>query len=445
MTRRISRRHLLRGAGGAAVALPFLGAMDRPARAASFPKRFVVFFTGLGTVRDKWLPTGSETSFTLGEILSPLAPFQDQLLVLDGIDMESAYHGPGDAHQLGIAQALSGTELLDGELFEYACGGGAVGWGGGITLDQMLADAIGGKTKLGSLELGVQVEYAHVSNRISYRGPAMPVPPDDDPWSVFGRLTSDLTTDARWAEIRRARRHRVLDAVTEDYRALSSRVGSEDRIKLDAHLGALEDIEKRLDTVGPVTGGTCQVPELGDRLPIYENDNYPVIGRLQLDLLAMALACDLTRVASVLWSSVQAGKVFTWLGQDEAHHDLSHSNPSNPAAQQKLVDIGRWHAGELAYLLGKLAALPEGDGTVLDNTIILWCTDIAQGQSHARRQMPYVIAGGGGGALKTGRFLRYEGAWHNDLLVALAQAMGVGIETFGNPAYCTGALPGLAG
>ncbi|WP_437839703.1 DUF1552 domain-containing protein [Sorangium sp. So ce1153] len=440
---RLDRRTFLRGAGGLAVALPFLDAMSGSASAVEFPKRFVVFFTGLGTVKEAWQPTGTETAFELGEILAPLSPYRDKLLVIEGVDMESAYNGPGDPHQQGIGQALTGAELQEGTLFPYACDPAAlVGWGGGISVDQLLAARLGQRTKLSSLELGVQVQYANVSSRISYLGPGQPVPPEDDPRAVFDRLFNDLSADPADLARRRALRRRVLGSVMEDYGSLSRQLGGEDRQKLEHHLEAVSEIEKRLDAPG-LLGGACAVPELGERLDVYANDNFPAIGRLQMDLLAMALACDLTRIASIQWSATQAGKVFTWLGQSETHHALSHSNPGHAAKQQQLVDIGRWQAEQLAYLLGKLDAVPEGAGTLLDNTIVLWCTDISAGQSHSRRDMPYVIAGRAGGALRTGRFLSYAGDPHNNLLVALCNAMGVDVSTFGNPAYCTGPLSGL--
>lgn len=441
--RRLDRRTFLRGAGGLALALPFLDAMAGSASAVDFPKRFVVFFTGLGTVKEAWLPTGTETSFELGEILAPLSPYRDKLLVIEGIDMESAHHGPGDPHQQGIGQALTGTELQEGTLFPYACNPAArVGWGGGISVDQLLAAKLGERTKLSSLELGVQVQYANVSSRVSYLGPGQPVPPEDDPRAAFDRLFLDLSADPADLERRRALRRRVLGSVMEDYGSLARTLGGEDRQKLEQHLDAVSEIEKRLEAPA-LLGGACALPELSDPLDVYANDNFPAIGRLQTDLLAMALACDLTRVASIQWSATQAGKVFTWLGQSDTHHALSHSNVSDEGKQQQLIDIGRWQAEQLAYLLGKLDAVQEGTGTLLDNTLVLWCTDIAQGQSHARRDMPYVIAGGAGGALRTGRYLRYEGDPHNNLLVTLCNAMGVDVSTFGNPAYCTGPLPGL--
>ncbi|WP_437562563.1 DUF1552 domain-containing protein [Sorangium sp. So ce542] len=441
--RRLDRRAFLRGAGGLALALPFLDAMGGSASAVDFPKRFVVFFTGLGTVKSAWEPTGTGESFELGEILAPLSPYREKLLVIDGINMDSAYHGPGDPHQQGIAQALTGTELQEGTLFPYACNPAArVGWGGGISVDQFLAAKLGERTKLSSLELGVQVQYANVSSRVSYLGPGQPVPPEDDPRAAFDRLFLDLSADPADLERRRALRRRVLGSVMEDYGSLARTLGGEDRQKLEQHLDAVGEIEKRLDAPG-LLGGACALPELGDPLDVYANDSYPAIGKLQMDLLAMALACDLTRVASIQWSSTQAGKVFTWLGQSDTHHSLSHSNVTDEGKQQQLIDIGRWHAEQLAYLLGKLDAVKEGAGTLLDNTLILWCTDISEGQTHSRHNMPYVIAGGAGGALRTGRYVRYGGDAHNDLLVTLCNAMGVDVSTFGNPAYCTGPLSGL--
>ncbi|EYF07457.1 Tat (twin-arginine translocation) pathway signal sequence domain protein [Chondromyces apiculatus DSM 436] len=426
-----------------ALGLPFLDAMSRSASATTFPKRFIVFFTGLGTVKDAWVPQGTELDFTLSEVLAPLAPFKEKLLVLEGIDMESAYHGPGDPHQQGIGHALTGTELQEGDLFPYACNPNAkVGWGGGISVDQFLASHLGASTKLGSLELGIQVQNANVSSRISYLGPGQPVPPEDDPRNTWNRLFSEIASDPDSAARRRAHRRRVLDQVMGDYHNLQGKLGAGDREKLEHHLEAVSEIERRLDAPGTI-GGSCAIPTLGDPPEPFVNDNYPELGRLQIDQLVMALACDLTRVASLQWASTQAGKVFTWLGQNETHHQLSHSSPTDETRRQQIVDIGRWHAEQLAYLLDKLAAVPEGTGTLLDSTLILWCTDIAVGQTHARRDMPYVLAGGAGGALEMGRYLRYQGNSHNDLLVALCNAMDVDVTTFGNPAYCTGKLPGL--
>jgi hypothetical protein len=166
---------------------------------------------------------------------------------------------------------------------------------------------------------------------------------------------------------------------------------------------------------------------------------------MQLDLLVMALACDMTRAASIQWTTVQTGKIFSWLGQSTPHHTLSHSGESDTSSQAQLTAIGKWHSQQLAYMLGKMQAIPEGDGTLLDNVVILWCTDIARGNTHERRDMPYVLAGGAGGYFKTGRYLKYDGDPHSNLLVSVCNAMGLPDTTFGNPAYCSGALPRLTG
>jgi len=230
--------------------------------------------------------------------------------------------------------------------------------------------------------------------------------------------------------------------VLDDYKSLSSRLGVEDKRKIDQHLSAIDTIASRLDAPGQI-GGICTLPDLGSPLEIYANDNYPVIGKLQLDMLAMALACDLTRIASIQWTTVQTGKVFSWLGQSEPHHTLSHSSDLDTIRQPQLVQIGNWHAQQLAYLISLLKSFPEGDGTVFDNTVILWCTDIARGNTHARRDMPYVLAGGAGKYFKTGRYLKYNGDYHNNLLVSILNAMGMPDTSFGNPVYCTGPLSGL--
>ncbi len=187
--KKLSRRTFLRGAGGVAIALPFLSAMAGKARAEQFPKRFIVFFTGLGHVKSEWAPVGTETNFTLGKVLEPLNPHKSDLLILEGVDMESAYHGPGDPHQQGIGHALTGTELQTGDLFPYACNPGkTVGWGGGISIDQYMANAMGTATKFPSLEFGVQVQYTNVSSRMIYAGPGQPVPPEDSPYQAFNRI-----------------------------------------------------------------------------------------------------------------------------------------------------------------------------------------------------------------------------------------------------------------
>lgn len=453
----MNRRTFLRGLGGVTIGLPLLNAMGcssdrrgggdvgkRVAAAGALPKRFVVFFSANGTMPQNWTPTGGETDFTLSPILAPLAAHRDQLLILDGVDMESSNYGPGDGHQKGMGHMLTGTELLEGT--EFTGGSGElVGWGGGISVDQAIANAIGGANKFRSLELGVQVQGANIWTRMSYLGADQPVPPEDDPYAAFDRIFGDLGADPLGAARRRALRHSVLDAVGDDHEALVARLGAEDKQKLEAHLTAIRDIEARLDFGGDL-GGACVKPDLGTPIDVGASGNYPMVGRLQMDLLAMSLACDLTRVASLQWSNSVSNKVFSWLPQPipEGHHDLSHLGDSDADAIDKITRINIWYAEQFAYLLGKMKEIPEGEGTMLDNTVVLWCNELGKGNSHTRMNAPFVIAGSGGGYFRTGRFLKFDGTVpHNNLLVSCLNAMGLPDTTFGNPAYCSGPLAGL--
>jgi hypothetical protein len=416
---RVPRRRFLRGLAGGALALPLLASLDsRSARAAPPPKRLIVFFSANGTIADAWRPTGGEDDFVLGEILAPLAPHRDQLLILGGIDAESSYHGPGDnSHWNGMGHMLTGTELVD-------LGGGTFS-AGGISVDQHLAAKIGGATKLASLELAVETSPSTVSSRLSYLGAAQPVPPESDPQQVFHRLFGGLSPALR------ARRKSVLDAVGDDLGTLTPTLGRADQLKLEAHLDAVRDVEKRL-YISPAPA--CGTIELGR----FDVNDLPAIGKEQMDLLVLALACDLTRVVTLQWSQAVSMTRMTWLGITDPHHTLSHYPVTDPVAQAKLVQINRWYATQFAYLLQAMKAVPEGDGTLLDHSVVLWCNELGEGSTHSRRNVPYVLAGSAGGHFKTGRFLDFQGSsskpWHNDLLISLCQAMDVNDTTFGNPA-----------
>jgi hypothetical protein len=164
-----------------------------------------------------------------------------------------------------------------------------------------------------------------------------------------------------------------------------------------------------------------------------------------MDLLVSSLACDQTRVASLQWSHSVSDIPFPWLGIGTGHHTLSHKDDSDTTSQDQLVQINTWYAQQFAYLLGKLDAVPESNGTtLLDNCLVIWMNELAKGNVHSHNPLPVVIAGKCGGALRTGRYLTYPNAVpHNNLLVSIANAMGTNITTFGNPAYCTGALTNL--
>ncbi len=443
MRRALPRRTFLRGAAGTAVALPWLQAMDAGAGGVTPPKRLVAFFTNNGTVHEAWRPTGSETDFNLGPILAPLEPFKSKLLVLAGIDMESSYHGPGsgDPHMPGMAHMLTGTEMVDTGPGQYDK------MGGGISVDQFIAQQIAADTKFESLLFGVQARQygAHAWNSMSYLGPNMPTDPEDDPSAAFDRIFADVAGDAGELAVRRAQRHSVLDTVKADLDALRPKVGAEDRVRLDQHLDAVRSLEQTIDADTGV-GGNCALPDAPDNGAgsLYAPAKVPALYRMQTELLVMSLACDLTRVATLQFREALGGDMtFTWLGHTETHHDISHKGDGDAVGRQQMIDINTFFAEQFAYMLELMDAVPEGDGTLLDNTAVLWCNELSRGNAHSRTDMAYVLAGGCGGYFRTGRWLNYAGENHNDLLVSLCHAMGVPVATFGNPAYCTGPLTGL--
>jgi hypothetical protein len=226
---------------------------------------------------------------------------------------------------------------------------------------------------------------------------------------------------------------------------VSAHLGASDRQRLDAHLTAVREIETRLTTDLAVANPACHDPAVAS-VAAQTNDAFPNVGTLQMQLLVMALACDLTRVASLQWSRSVSQTRFSWLGIAQGHHDLSHRSDDDAVAVDKLTRINRWYAQQLATLVGLLKATPDANGgTLFDSTLILWSNELAKGNIHSRHNAPYVLAGSAGGALRTGRFLSYDGQElpHNNLLVSLLNAMDVPDTTFGKPEWCTGTLPGL--
>jgi hypothetical protein len=446
---RIARRSLLRAAG-IAVGLPALEAMvpgggGRAARAAGVaPRRFVVMFSANGTIYPQWLPVagpGGARDFQLSPILQPLAARQADLVVVAGLAQQG---GGGDGHQNGIGGMLTGQSLDPGP-FQGGANSGTSGWAAGISVDQAVAAAIGGTTRLRSLELGVQVGEADNRSRMSYLGADQPVPPETSPLNAYNRLFGgDGASPLALARLR-ARRRSVLDAVRGQLAKVEARVGASDRARLDAHATAIRGIEDRLDAATNQTPA-CLNPAAPQLPPsLFDNDAFPAVGTLQMDLMALALACDLTRVASLQWSQSVSQVRHTWLGITDGHHDLSHLPDDDAVAVDKLTRINTWYATQLAYLTGKLADTPEVDGTrLLDASLVLWCNELGKGNTHSRLNAPYVLVGGAGGGLATGRFLTYTGDLpHNNLLTSLLLAMGIPATTFGRADWCTGPLVGL--
>ncbi|MFT7520609.1 MAG: hypothetical protein ACI9MC_002759 [Kiritimatiellia bacterium] len=443
----ISRRAMLRGALGTMIGLPLLDAMVRPRKAhadSHGPKRLIVVYTPNGTIPAAFWPTGSGRSYTTSKILTPLNRHRDDMLVLGGIDMLTALTGPGDAHQKGTGQCLTARPLLDGDFSGDA--GTSAGWASGISVDQAYAQHLNGQTPLPSLELGVGVQGADVHHRIAYRAAGQPLPPDNDPWAVYQRLFADASKSDAEIERQIKRREAVFDTVRADFGSLSKKLGADDQVRVDAHLTAIEDVRKRMLGAPFRFGGSCQPIDLGAPQDALSTANFPLIGGLQMDLLALAMACDITRVATLMWTYSTADPVYRFVHDDirVGHHSLAHKGDEDFARVDHNTRINAWFAGQLAELVDRLKAMPEGDGTVFDNTVILWTNEQSKGNNHSRMGMPYVLLGGAGGAFDTGRYvLQDRETSHNQLMVSLLQGLGVETSTFGSIDYNFGALPGL--
>lgn len=438
-----SRRSLLASLGGTAAVLasPFPRSQVAEAAAAG-TKRLVVLYSGNGTIRDNWLPTGTTEDFTLGPILDPLAPFQSVLTVVDGVQIYAGGAG-GNPHHLGFGCGLTAVDLVDGQYLDNE--GNYYGSHGGPTVDQVIADAIAPPTPYHTLELGVQagVLYANTSmSKLAARGPTQLLPPEIDPYKVFDRVFGGSLTPEELAKVR-ADQASVLDFAYRDLARITPKLSSEEQLRLGLHMESVRTVETRLQTVGP----ECDPPDPGAPLDVWANDNFPVLAGLQLELLAAALACDQTRIATFMFSESGSQTVYRWVEPEPGyhpeagHHDISHQGDSDEVAQSELTAMNRWIAEQVAALATSLQAVPDGAGTLLDGTMLLWVNDMGTGNTHDLANTPYVIVGNAHGAIPGGRFHTFEGRYQTDLLLAVCQAMGVDIDVFGNPEVNAGPLP----
>jgi hypothetical protein len=467
---RWSRRTLLRSSGGALLGLPFLEALaPRAARAqgkSTPPKRFIVFYTSNGTVKRDWRPTTMGPGFELPPIFRGFTDprLRSKLSLISGIDMASAHErGGGNGHAVGMTNMLTGRAFTEVTPTEF----GEVGWGGGISIDQELARRMAAPGQLPSLQLGVQTQkqYSDFYAYMSYAaggGSTNAVPSDDDPRRTYQRVFAGVPdAGAVRAELERKARHRrsVLDLVYDDFRQLRGKLPRADQQRLDRHAELVLELEGRVG-IGPY----CDKPGLPmiRDADVQRTAMFPTIGRTQMDLLAIALSCDLVRVAGLQWSSAQSGTVFesfipgNWSSLPETyHHGISHAaaasdeqnlTPVQRDAMGKLTSINTWYADQLAYLATRLADLEELDGSsVLDHTAILWVTEVQEGPSHSFDDMPYVLVGDLGGRLAAGQHFDFQDRrTHNDLFVTVGQALGLAdFDTFGDPRYVTGPISAL--
>ncbi|MFT3928498.1 MAG: DUF1552 domain-containing protein [Myxococcales bacterium] len=450
----LTRRRLLGGLGALTVALSTpiwraataFGADQKPNA-----KRFIGIFSANGTVASEFFPAGTQSAapLTLGRILEPLKDHRERLVVLKGVHMNSTVEDelgvastnkPGGPHMKGPGAMLTGGSLMAGS---FTGSGGPAGYADRISVDQLIANRFGANTKFPSLEFGVRIEGQEPLRVISYRGANQPNTAVDDPWKMYERIFADAKLSA--SELARVltERRSVLDFLKDDITRLQSRMNSDDKARLEAHLSGVRGIEQRLAHAGDA----CAPPTLPARIDTRAMENFPTVGSLQMDLMLLAHACDLTRVSTFMWANADSWQYYPWIGVNEEHHELSHAGDDDQASNEKLVTINAWHAAQVAYLMDGLQKTQEVDGTsLLDNTVLLWGNELGAGNSHTYKNIPWVLAGGGG-AFTTGRYLQYsgDGQPHNNLLLSVCHAMGLDdVTSFGIPALCTGPLPNLA-
>jgi hypothetical protein len=460
-----TRRAFLRGASGAALALPLLGDVTRARAqsAAAPPKRLIVVFSPNGTIPSAWASTGSGASFKPGTIQQPFvtAGHQNDIVIVHNLDNLPTTDGAGgDAHGLGIGCLLTGIELQQGSQFLAGCGVpgqfcGSSGWPNGMSVDQFIASKVGQTTQFLSLDFAVKRMSGSLWSRMSYSDVNVPVTPMDDPSVAFDRIFANVGSSASALQLQAARRKSVLDAVMPRYTALASKLSAGDLEKVNTHLASLRDIESRLaNTTTPMSMGSCTKPmrpaltasaevqynSSGMEVENSANDvDVPQRNQLIRDLAVAALSCDLSRVVTMMLAPSRSDIFFNFININNSHHDLSHDPDSNAASQMKLVQINTWYATQVAALVTALKGVKEGAGTMFDNTVVFWCNELGIGNIHSHTQMPLLIAAGKNMGFKTGQAVTMPmGTPHNRLLLNLINAMGVtGVTTFGNPKFCS--------
>ncbi|MBI1372461.1 MAG: DUF1552 domain-containing protein [Phycisphaera sp.] len=425
-----TRRQFMQELGLSAAALPFL--LNMPslgfAQTTQRKKRLIVMFSPNGVIPENFWPGEEGENYNLKDSTSPLEPFKNRTLFLNGVC--DKVRGDGDNHMRGIGCLLTGIELFPGNIQ-----GGShtpAGWSSGISIDQEIKNQLqknaATRTRFGSLEFGVMVpERADTWTRMSYAGPNQPLAPIDDPYQMFDKMYGRVKDQESLKS--------VLDELQEDLAKLRTRVSADDRRLLEEHAQWVREMERELQA-SKQRGNDHAVPTLEPGI-VEDNDNMPKISQTQIDLLVNSFAADFARIATLQFTRSVGQAKMRWLGIDEGHHGLSHEPDSNNDAKDKLTRINKWYCEQLAYLTKKLAETPEpgGEGTLLDNTLIVWTNELGKGNSHTLDNIPFVLVGGGLD-FKMGRSLKFKGVAHNRLLMALAHGFGHRINTFGNPDYC---------
>jgi hypothetical protein len=429
----VSRRKLLTGIGAGTV---FLSGIARTVRAdpAAAPLRTAFLFSANGS-HPAWAPTGTGSAFTLTPHLAPLEPSRNDIIILRNMILA---RGGGNAHKAATSSTL--------------------GAGSPTSIDQTIAQAVKTTTALPSLELAIGYSGGcggNVPSLSQVNGTF--VPGERNVVSAYNRIASSLSSgnvsggedDAKLLLARKS----LLDFMRDDITTFRNRLGPTEKPKMDQYLQSLRDLETALldPTKNPVGIPVCKTPSAPPTTADYvaRVNDMPKVDRLFMDVMALSLACGVTRVASMMWGGGESDEPASFVGMGD-WHGTSHGDP-NGASGQKMIQMHAYLAGEFNYLVQKLKSYTDIDNkTVLDNCILVWGTQNGSSvqtnfskEDHDRHNTPIILAGSGGGRFKTGQIVDCNNSMHNDLYVVLANAFGLNLTTFGDPKWNTKLLPPL--
>jgi len=432
--KRIPRRTFLQGLGVTA-ALPLLEAM-RPAFASAAetgakpPVRMSIITAPNGMNMPKWTPESDGPSYTLSPTLEPLSAFRDRFLVLSGLNNSAGDALPGEGESAPHERA--GAVLLTGV---HPKREGIVG----TSIDQIAAKELSKHTQLASLELALHTNdvvgqcekgwSCAYTNTISWLNATTPLPVESQPRAVFERLFGDSnSTDpaVRLAQIRQNRS--LLDSLTEGVSRLMGSVGPQDRARLTQYFDAMRDVERRIQMAEEQSSREIPVFDRPEGAPASFEEHV----KLMFDLQVLAYQTDMTRVISFMMGRGQSNRSFPEIGVPDAHHPISH-HQNDPEKLEKLHKINRFHSQLLAYYFEKLSSTPDGEGSLLDHSIILYGSEMSDSNRHLLQNLPVLLAGGAGGQIKGGNHLRYpKGTPLTNLYLTMLDKMGLPVENFGD-------------
>lgn len=430
---------------GTALALPMLeGALPLSALAQSLkpaqrPNRIAFLFVPNGVNMEHWTPATEGALDTLPTVLEPLQPLKSEFQVLTGLAQRNAFalgDGPGD-------HARSSAAWLTGVHPKKTAGSDIQN---GISADQVASQHIGGRTRLPSLELGCERGAVSgncdsgyscaYSSSISWRSPTTPMPKEVNPRMVFERLFGDSELADESLQKRRMQRISILDLIAEDAAELKRKLGSRDKLKIEEYFTSVRDIENRLERMEE---SEAKLVKMGQK-PTGVPSDYGEHVRLMGDMMILAFQADLTRISTFMFANEGSNRNYRNIGISDGHHDISHHGKQAEKLEKKR-QIDRFHVEQLAYILNRMRSIREVEGTLLDNTMLLYGGGIGDGDRHNHDDLPILLAGRGAGKLKPGRHVRFrQGTPLNNLFLSMLDKVGVDVEQLGDS---TGKLQGL--